>query len=147
MEKTEIETKEEQKKKQIEILKNKINEFLQKKQSWKEKHNCFLEENKTITEEIAQLEIEIETTKNKIIEEEKQEYLIDLKKQRSFGIGIRVTSKLNYDDEEALVWAKEHQLCLTLDTKLFEQVAKTQKLPFVTMNEKIVVTFPKDLQQ
>ena len=66
-------------------------------------------------------------------------------KKRLGGIGIKIMNKLEYEQNQAMSWAKEHQLCLTLDKKAFEQIAKTQDLDFVTKKEKVTVTFPKEI--
>lgn len=52
------------------------------------------------------------------------------------GVGIRIVTRLIYDGDTALRWAKEHQLCLMLDKRSFEKVAKAQReLPFVTYDD------------
>jgi len=45
-------------------------------------------------------------------------------KKLPHGIGIRVTTKLAYDEAQALEWAKSHGLALKLDAKSFEKIAK-----------------------
>ncbi len=42
------------------------------------------------------------------------------------GTGIRVSTKTTciYDADKALAWAKEHDMCLTLDAKAFEATAE-----------------------
>lgn len=46
-------------------------------------------------------------------------------KKLPFGIGIRVTKKVQYDSDEALAWARENAPdLLTLDTKRFEKAVK-----------------------
>lgn len=62
------------------------------------------------------------------------------------GIGIRVGADLIYDLKEALHWAKDHDLCLQINKKEFEQIAKTQSIEFVESVEKVTVTFPKEIK-
>jgi hypothetical protein len=62
------------------------------------------------------------------------------------GVGIRVTKKLNYAPLDAFGWALEHRLCLTLDKKAFETVAKTQELDFVKTEEVVTATIPKEIK-
>lgn len=45
-------------------------------------------------------------------------------KQPHPGVGIRVTTRLVYDRHDALQWAQDHNLALTLDVKAFEGIAK-----------------------
>ena len=61
------------------------------------------------------------------------------------GIGIRVGTTMDYDAEKAFGWALHHKLCLALDKREFEKIAKTQDIEFVKKEEKVVVTFPKAL--
>jgi hypothetical protein len=63
------------------------------------------------------------------------------------GLKIKVMSKvqINYDKNVALEWAKSHDLCLSLDTKLFETIAQSKNLEFVKIVKSTMptVTFPK----
>ena len=61
------------------------------------------------------------------------------------GIGIRELTKMEYDSDEALKWAKSHSLCLKLDDKSFKQIAKTQEIDFVKTTKEVIVTFPKEI--
>ena len=47
------------------------------------------------------------------------------------GIGIRVMKKLEYREDDAIKWAKEHDLALSLDTRMFETLAKSLRLDIV----------------
>lgn len=62
------------------------------------------------------------------------------------GCGVRVGIKLVYHEGEALKWAKEHGLCLALDKKNFEAVAKSQQLDFVQEVPAVTATIATDLQ-
>jgi len=62
------------------------------------------------------------------------------------GIGIRVMTKLLYEEPVALSWAKEHSLCLKLDSKAFDKIAKTQEIDFVKKEEKVITTFPAEIK-
>lgn len=62
------------------------------------------------------------------------------------GVGIQDRSTMTYDEKKAFEWAKEKQLCLTLDKKSFEKLAKTQDFDFVTMGSEKKVTFPKTIK-
>lgn len=65
-------------------------------------------------------------------------------KKLPFGLGVRVTSTLDYRVVDALSWATEHKLALALDKKAFESIAKSQPLSFVTKNDVVTVTLPTD---
>lgn len=62
------------------------------------------------------------------------------------GIGIRVGVELNYNPYSGFQWALDHKLCLALDKKEFEKIAKTQDIDFVKKLEKVTVTFPKQIK-
>lgn len=53
------------------------------------------------------------------------------------GLSVRVTSKLVYNKDAALAWAKAHNLALALDVKAFEAIAKAQPLEFVNKKESV----------
>lgn len=59
------------------------------------------------------------------------------------GLGIRVSTSIEYESDKAFNWAKEHSLCLQLDKKGFEKLAKAQDIEFVNKCDKVTVTFPK----
>lgn len=73
-------------------------------------------------------------------------FKVDGVKKRLGGIGIRVGEILDYDDTKALEWAKEKDMCLLLDKKSFDKIAKVQELDFVQKEERITVTFPKEIK-
>ncbi len=62
------------------------------------------------------------------------------------GVGIRERSRLDYDPALALNWAREHNIALALDRKLFEQAVKIVALPsFVTAKVDLQATIAQDL--
>lgn len=105
----------------------------------------FENQNKGLIESISNLNEELDTTKNWVKVEAEKEFIKTGEKKLLGGIGIRVSNLLDYDSTTAFDWAKEHKLCLTLDKKEFEKIAKSQELDFVNKSEKITVTFPKEI--
>lgn len=62
------------------------------------------------------------------------------------GVGIRVVKRYDYEPTTALAWAKEHGLCLALDSKKFTEICKTDARPeFVTELEELTATIATDL--
>jgi len=59
------------------------------------------------------------------------------------GIGIREKTTLDYDLDRAMAFAKEKDMFLQLDRKLFEKAAPGLGLDFVTEKKIPQVTFPK----
>ncbi len=62
------------------------------------------------------------------------------------GVGIRLMTRLLYENKEAMDWAVKHELALKLDTSAFEKIAKTSNLPFVTITEEPIATIATELQ-
>lgn len=71
-------------------------------------------------------------------------------KKLDFGLGIRVTTKLNYEENDAIKWSKENMpiaIKEVIDKKQFDTFAKGNELDFVEKIENITVTFPKELKE
>lgn len=71
-------------------------------------------------------------------------YYHDGQKQRP-GVTIRVTKRLGYNPDAALNWALEHRLCLGLDRRAFETIAKGQPLDFVLLTDEPTAAIDSDL--
>lgn len=67
-------------------------------------------------------------------------------KKLAEGVGIREVTRLEYDQNIALNWAREHDLCLMLDKKRFETLAKTNPVDFVTIKTETQATISPDLK-
>ena len=87
----------------------------------------------------------IEECKSVLRENAEEGFKKDGEKKRLGGIGIRVMKQLEYDDAIALKWAKDKDMFLKLDKTSFDKVAKTGEIDFVKINEKVTVTFPKEI--
>ena len=66
-------------------------------------------------------------------------------KSKRFGIGIREVTKLDYDRITAYLWAIDHTICLSLDTRSFEKLAKVDTPDFVTITTEPQATIAADL--
>ena len=73
-------------------------------------------------------------------------FTVTKEKQVAPGIGIRVKQVLDYDPGKAMEWALEHHMALKLDGPMFEKMAKTSPLPFVTITEEPQATIATELQ-
>lgn len=65
------------------------------------------------------------------------------------GVGIRVSRKMVYEEEAAIVWAKVNAPLLILpmlDRKPFEAMMATRPAPFVTTEDVITVTIAANLE-
>lgn len=65
-------------------------------------------------------------------------------KKLPYGVGIRATSTLVYNETDAFAWAQEHKMALTLDKRAFEKIVKASPLNFVSVKEDVFVTLPTD---
>lgn len=106
----------------------------------------FEDENRDLINELNEINQKQEEIKQFAREKALEEYSKTGNKKLQYGLGIRVLTKLEYDEERALKWAFAHNLCLTLDTKAFERIAKTQQIEFVKSVETPTATFPSKLE-
>ena len=68
--------------------------------------------------------------------------------EKKFGqVGIRITTNYMYTEENALNWAKEHDLCLALDKTAFKKQLKVQLLEFVQTEEVPTATIPTQIKE
>lgn len=74
-------------------------------------------------------------------------YQMTGEKQIDDHLSVRVNTSLDYDQDKALTWATEHNLCLTLDKKAFEKVAGTVNLDFVQKVEKPTAVVKKEMYE
>ena len=127
----------------IQQLKQEIDLLEIRKQDYKQRQEEFEKENNIIIQNIKDSNEIINSYKETIKTQALEEYKQNISCKKLYGgIGIRVGTDINYDEKLAFKWAEEHKLCLTLDKKEFDKIAKTQEIEFVTKEEKITVTFP-----
>lgn len=62
------------------------------------------------------------------------------------GCGVRIVSRPQYDPEEAMSWALDRKLALSLDKRAFEKIAKATPIDFVSFTEEIVPLIPKKIK-
>lgn len=61
------------------------------------------------------------------------------------GVGIKVGTRLDYNEHDAFAWAVVHEMALSLNRKSFEAHAKISQLDFVTITEEATATIATDL--
>lgn len=101
-------------------------------------------------DKVEELENDNVELKNKISEKAIDKFKETGEKKLDHGLGIRESTKLIYDENEAIDWAKENMpvaIKQAIDKKQFEGYAKDKELEFVEKEEKITVTFPKELKE
>jgi len=103
-----------------------------------EDHKKLIEKKIELQKSMSDLVINIQTAALK-------EYKETENKKPYPGIGIRVIPKLEYDEGNAMAWAKKHDLALCLDKRAFENLAKTQPFDFVKIKDNPKVTISANL--
>jgi hypothetical protein len=76
-----------------------------------------------------------------------QHYAATQDKHPIAGVTIKEMSRIHYDPEEALRWALEHRMCLQLNTKLFETIARPSMHPFVEWRTEPQAQLAKNLPE
>lgn len=61
------------------------------------------------------------------------------------GGEVKEFATIAYDATDALNWATEHKVCLALDKKSFEKVAKASPLPFVVLGTELRATLASNI--
>ena len=105
------------------------------------KREIFEEKNREIFEEQEKAREAIRTSKAMLSDDAIVDFQKTGEKKLMGGIGIRVGTDIIYEDKDAFQWAVNHALCLSLDKKAFEKIAKTQDIEFVKKEERVKVTF------
>ena len=113
---------------------------------YKEKQEAFEKQVEGIKEKMSSVSEKMNEAKESIKSESLEAYMTDGEKKRLGGIGIQVRTDIEFDDAKAFSWAKEHSLCLKLDSGAFKKIAKTQDIDFVEKSERVLVTFPKEIK-
>jgi len=123
-----------------------IDKFDKLREEWEEKKKVLEKENSTLLADITASSVDIDVARAAIKALAEDEYNLTKNKQLIGGLGIRIMTALKYDPEKALVWAKNHDMCLTLNKRDFDKIAKIQEIDFVSKIENVVVTFPPKIE-
>jgi uncharacterized coiled-coil DUF342 family protein len=107
-------------------------------------YQAWIEQNQSLNDILSTLKDTLAEAEADLREIALTEYTATNAKKLPCGIGIRVTTKLEYDEAAAFAWATEHKMALALDKKAFEKIAKASPLPFVEEVETPTVTLPTD---
>lgn len=129
----------------LEHLKEKREKVETLKEEFRKKQEQFKKQNEEFFEKMREADDELSLITGLVKDEALLEFADTGSKQLTGGLGIRVGISLIYDQKNALDWAKDHKMCLQLDKKGFEKIAKTEDIGFVKKEEKITVTFPKEI--
>ena len=131
------------------ILKSKQENLEEFKNTLRENQEAFNKEHEELLSSILNTGNEIENIKGDLKLEAEDEYTRTGLKKLSGGIGIRLMTKLEYQEKDAMEWAKENMpiaIIHSIDKKQFETFAKNSELEFVNKVESITVTFPREIK-
>lgn len=128
----------------VEKLKEVLVSLNEKKEILKQLQEKFNVENKDLINEIANLNTEFEKQTAIVKYDAIEEFKVNGVKKLVGGIGIRETKDISYNEADALKWAKEKDMFITLDKKAFEKSAESLNLEFVNVNKVIQATIPKE---
>ncbi len=102
----------------------------------------YMADNNDIFSELEKLAGQLTQAETEIKELALNEYSETGEKKLKFGVGIRIMKQLLYEEAEALAWAKEHSMALSLDKKAFDKIARADKMDFVQIKEVPQATLP-----
>ncbi len=108
------------------------------RQAWEDAHAQEIEVHKAMTQALAEAEAALRAAAVAAYQETGN-------KAPASGVGIRVQTKLAYHPDDALRWAKEHDMALALDKPAFEKIAKAAPPDFVRKVESAQATIATDL--
>lgn len=131
------------KERQLKVFKKDNDELIELQASLKTKQEIFNSSNKDLIDEIKSFKDKISQGKEILTVEALIEYNETRVKKLSGGLGVQIRKSIEYDEIEALEWAKEKDLFLILDKKNFEKMAKVTPIDFVENKEEVKITFPK----
>ncbi len=113
----------------------------------KESYARWEAENKDLLERIVYLNEYVAEAEQKLRELTLRAYNETGSKQPAPGVAVRELTRLEYDVKQALSWAIEHKICLSLDKRAFEGFAKATPLEFVEVWTELQATIATDLSK
>ena len=116
------------------------------KEDLRKKQTTFQKENGDLIENIAILSEQLIDQKEHLTLGALAEFEKTGIKQLLGGLGVQERVEIFYDEKSAFNWAKEHNLCLQLNKREFEKLAKTQEIDLVSKKQRILITFPKAIE-
>jgi len=89
----------------------------ERRRQWEEQNQTLLNASKALQSDLVQAETDLRSWAV-------SQYYRTGNKAPGPGVNIRMRTTVEYNDAEALEWAKAHSTCLVLDAKTFEKAAK-----------------------
>ena len=114
----------------------------EKEEKYKEEKKAFEDRTESVKKEIDRLRDKKEDLRAEVADKTAEEFKTSGRKKFPGGIKVQERRKLEYDRDKAFEWAKDHDMCLKLDTKAFEKTAESVKPDFVEIKTEPKTTFP-----
>lgn len=132
------------------LLDNQLSEMLQEKElilkeEIEKLQANFLEANAELINDCERVKTELSETDAALRSAMIEHFLHTGEKSIDSDLTVRVNTRLLYDKNEALNWAKEHNLALKLDEREFEKIASSTDISFVVIEEKPIAAISKKL--
>lgn len=113
-----------------------------------EVYERFEAEHRALFDELERAFTQLEAESSRLREMALAAYAATGSKQPTMGVGIRVVTKVLYDDQQALDWALEHRMALALDRRAFERIARADPWAvrgIATLAQEATATIAADL--
>mgnify|MGYP001340786705 CR=1 FL=1 len=115
-------------------------ELSQRRQQWEEQNASLIAQARGAEQELAAQETRLREMGLERFQETGD-------KKPGFGVEVKMFSEPRYEQDQALEWAVEHKLALTLDKKAFEGIAKHGAIPFVRFEQVYRAQIASDLSK
>lgn len=114
---------------------------------WDARQRAFREEHAELIETVNIAKIDVAAAEQALRDLTRATYDVTGEKKVAPGLGIRVTQTVAFSEADALAWAMEHRLCLSLDSGAFKKLMLSygDRPEFVTIKDSITTTIATDL--
>ena len=115
-------------------------ELSQRRQQWEEQNASLIAQARGAEQELAEQE-------SRLREMGLERFQETGDKRPGLGVEVKMFSEPRYEQDQALEWAIEHKLALSLDRKAFEGMAKHGAIPFVRFEQVYRAQIASDLSK
>jgi len=115
------------------------------KEEYERKLAEFKKENEELISNVDSMTGIISSLKEAIKEVSLEDYKVNNNKVMLGGVKVRIIKKYNYDENDALNWAKQNNTCLNLNKSAFKKVIKENDLSFVEKVEEASIVVPSNI--
>lgn len=106
----------------------------------------FVKNNENLFDDITCLKLSLGEAEKIVKDMAIEEFKKTNNKKLPGGMGIRIMRTIGYNEDVALIWAKNHKLALDLNKKEFEKIAGAIDIDFVYFENKTIATIPREIK-